>query len=109
MKTMNELLKSNNQYEQMIATHIINYSFQNNWDKVEQSQKGISDCMKYIQDRARKVAVGNVAMVEDKEVYQWAIDFYEGTKSTENKSTAKQEVELEEKELLEGEQLSLFM
>ena len=37
----------------------------------------IEECVKYISQQARKRAENNVAMIEDAEVYGWAVHYYD--------------------------------
>ena len=39
--------------------------------------KSIEECVKYISQQARKRAENNVAMIEDAEVYGWAVHYYD--------------------------------
>lgn len=39
--------------------------------------KSIEECVKYINQQARKRAENNVAMIEDAEVYGWAVHYYD--------------------------------
>lgn len=39
--------------------------------------KSIEECLKYISQQARKRAENNVAMIEDAEVYGWAVHYYD--------------------------------
>lgn len=46
-------------------------------EKVVINRKDFAGCMKYITEEARKKATGNVAVVEDKVVYGWAVHYFE--------------------------------
>jgi hypothetical protein len=39
--------------------------------------KSLDECLKYINQQARKRAENNVAMIEDAEVYGWAVHYYD--------------------------------
>ncbi len=39
-------------------------------------EKNINEMMKYIKDNAKEKAVNNVAVIEDAEVYEWAIKYF---------------------------------
>lgn len=41
-----------------------------------QEQKNLTEMMTYIKDLAKEKAVNNVAVVEDSQVYDWAIDYF---------------------------------
>lgn len=46
-------------------------------EKINAGKKTIAGCMAYVKECARHKAVGNCAMVEDKEVYGWVMHFFE--------------------------------
>lgn len=115
--TLTELLTPKGKYQEMVVDYLLNYTVENNWQKVEESQKPFADCWKYIVDQAQKVKEGNCAMVEDSTVYKWAVEFYEGSKVSkadiekvkkpESAKPAKKKEKKAKKEA-EYEQLSLF-
>lgn len=78
--TLTELLVPKGKYQEMVVDYLLNYTAENNWNKVEESQKPFSECWKNIVDKASKLKDGNCAMVDDTTVYKWAVEFYEGTK-----------------------------
>ena len=45
--------------------------------KIADSNKSISQCFDYIRRRAQKQAVGNCACIEDREVFGWAVHYYD--------------------------------
>lgn len=47
-------------------------------------EKKLDECGKYINNRARKLATGNMAMVESSVVFKWARDFFYGDTEDEN-------------------------
>lgn len=86
--TREELLRANNESEERIAVFLHNYSEQNNWHQVEETQQPLRKCMLFIKGKARKLATDNVAMVEDNDVYTWAVEFYNTTGHNDNKGEA---------------------
>ena len=76
--TRDELLKSKDRNEQIIADYLKRYSEDNHWNQIEATQRPLSECMSKIKELARKKAVGGCACIADNEVFQWAIDFYNG-------------------------------
>ena len=76
--TIDELLKAKDKNEQIIADYLRKYSENNHWSQIEATQRPLSECMSKIKELARKKAVGGCACVADTEVFQWAIDFYNG-------------------------------
>lgn len=47
-------------------------------------EKKLDECGKYINNRARKLASNNMAMVESSVVFKWARDFFYGDTEDEN-------------------------
>ena len=47
-------------------------------------EKKLDECGKYINNRARKLATNNMAMVESSVVFKWARDFFYGDMEDEN-------------------------
>lgn len=65
---------------------------------LQNSEKNIHDCFKYVTAKARKQAVGNCAMIEDSVVFSWAHHYYIESKETideemKPKATAKPKAE----------------
>lgn len=83
MKTLTELLQCIGKNEEMIVDYLLKYTHENGWNKIVETQRPFRECMDFITALARKAAVGSVAIIEDKQVYQWALDFYNGTKPAE--------------------------
>lgn len=46
-------------------------------DRINSGKKTMKDCWSYITSQARKMAVNNCACIEDKEVFGWAVHFFE--------------------------------
>lgn len=91
-------------------------------DKFDNEEKSLKEMYKYICDQARKKAVNNVAMIDDRVVYLWAVTYFiksneelglkkENVKpkkeDTTKKVEDKQDVEKKE-EKKEDNQISMF-
>lgn len=91
-------------------------------DKFNNNEKNIKEMYKYICEQARKKAVNNVAMIDDRVVYLWAVTYFiksneelglkkENVKpkkeDTTKKVEDKQDVEKKE-EKKEDNQISMF-
>ena len=46
-------------------------------DRINTGKKTLNDCFSWIKDQARKRAVNGVAAIEDRQVYGWAIHYFE--------------------------------
>lgn len=91
-------------------------------DKFDNEEKSLKEMYKYICEQARKKAVNNVAMIDDRVVYLWAVTYFiksneelglkkENVKpkkeDTTKKVEDKQDVEKKE-EKKEDNQISMF-
>ena len=45
--------------------------------KMRNQNKNITDMFKYIENQARKQAINGCAMIEDQEVFGWAVHYYD--------------------------------
>ena len=45
--------------------------------KMRNPNKNITDMFKYIENQARKQAINGCAMIEDQEVFGWAVHYYD--------------------------------
>lgn len=93
--TRDELLKTEDAQQGLIATFLAKYAEDNQWTKIEDSQKDIAKCYDYIVGCARKLAKGGKSvMVDDKTVFNWAIEFYEDEQEG-HKATKSDEIKIE--------------
>ena len=108
--TLTELLVPKGKYQEMVVDYLLNYTVENNWNRVEETQKPFSECWKHIVDEARKVKEGNCAMVDDTTVYKWAVEFYEEKKvpAAQIKAAVPVKKAKEKKQEVDDEQLTLF-
>lgn len=92
--TRDELLKTEDAQQGLIATFLAKYAEDNQWTKIEDSQKDIAKCYEHIISQARKLAKGKSVMVDDKTVFNWAIEFYEDVQEG-HKATKSNEIKVE--------------
>ena len=91
-------LKARNGTEQIIVDYINQNASDVLCEKIKASGKTMAGCMDYIRNEAKKKAVNGCACIEDKEVFGWAIHYFEEEslseekKPTENKPVVKAEV-----------------
>lgn len=78
-------------------------------------EKSIKEMYKYICEQARKKAVNNVAMVDGRLVYLWAVTYFTKTneelglkKKETNPKTDEKTKKVEKEEMHENNQLSMF-
>lgn len=46
-------------------------------ERINAGKHNLNDCFNYIRDQAKKRAVGGVAAIEDRQVYGWAVHYFE--------------------------------
>lgn len=61
--------------KEIIKKYLEEFSKENNWNKFDESK--LDECCKYITSEAKKKASKNVAVIEDKVVFGWAVHFYD--------------------------------
>ena len=80
-------------------------------------EKKLDECGKYINNRARKLASNNMAMVESSVVFKWARDFFYGDTEDENtkpeiaegaEMRINEEIEVEARKLAEKKRLAAY-
>ena len=93
------------------------------YEKFDNEEKSIKEMYEYLWDRARKLAKGGVAMVQDNLVFMWAVTYF--TKSNEElrikkeramppsadeviKKEVKKKTDEETKAKEKGDQISMF-
>ena len=69
-----EKIKSN--YAKIICQHIIDVYLDNDENAQKVQDKSLKDCLTDVESKARKMASGNCAVVEDSTVYDWVKEFY---------------------------------
>ncbi len=88
--------KDISQEKRMIIQHLINRCGDDEGlsQDVMQEHKTFEKCYKFIKDKAREKAKDGCAMIEDRQVYEWAEDYYHVDDAAEE---AKKKAEAEER------------
>lgn len=65
-------------YAQVIANYLLNRIETDEClkTKLEETNKTLKGCVEYIKEEARKEAEDNVAIIEDSQVYEWAVHYF---------------------------------
>lgn len=65
-------------YAQAIANYLLNRIETDEClkTKLEETNKTLKGCVEYIKKEARKEAEDNVAIIEDSQVYEWAVHYF---------------------------------
>lgn len=65
-------------YAQAIANYLLNRIETDEClkAKLEETNKTLKGCVEYIKEEARKEAEDNVAIIEDSQVYEWAVHYF---------------------------------
>lgn len=74
-----ETLRSlDKKYAQAIANYLLNRIETDEClkAKLEETNKTLKGCVEYIKEEARKEAEDNVAIIEDSQVYEWAVHYF---------------------------------
>lgn len=116
-------LTANGRNQELILAYIEQNASDVLIEKIKASKKTIGQCMSFIISQAKKKAINNCAMVEDKEVFGWAMHFFEEdsinaneikapvakvvTQGAEKKPEVKKPVEKKPTEQLKG-QMNIF-
>lgn len=61
--------------KKVIKEYLLKYAIDNSWNKFDESK--LDKCIAYIKSQARKRAEDGVAVIEDKEVYGWAVHYFD--------------------------------
>lgn len=73
-------LKAGNTVEQVILDYLEKNASEELVQKINTGKKGMCDCFNYIKEEARKKAVNGCSVIEDREVFGWAIHYFEEDK-----------------------------
>lgn len=78
-KFLQELEENKNPAIRAIGEHLKQLAEQDDQIKMNlgKEKKSLKNCFKYITNEARKYAINNCAMIEDKQVYGWAVHYYD--------------------------------
>lgn len=70
-------LKTEDQNGKIILAYINENASEALTEKINTGKKTMDGCMNYIKEEAKKQAVNGCACIEDKEVFGWAIHYFE--------------------------------
>lgn len=70
-------LEAKNQPQALILAYLEQNASESLAERINQGNHTLQDCFDYIRNKARKQAVNNVAAIEDRQVYGWAIYYFE--------------------------------
>ena len=110
------LKKLDKKYAQAIANYLLNRIETDEClkAKLEETNKTLKGCVEYVKKEAKKQAEDNVAIIEDQQVYEWAVHYFledsidfeptEKPSKKKNKNDDKEEEETEKDETLFGEE-----
>lgn len=70
-------LKADTPYERAILRYLEANASEALEEKINNGNKTLAQCWKYITSEAKKEAKNGCAMIEDQKVYGWAIHFFE--------------------------------
>ena len=113
---LESLKKLDKKYAQAIASHLLTRIETDEClkEKIEVTSKTLIGCIDYCKNEARKQAEDNVAIIEDQQVYEWAVHYFledsidfepkEKPSKKKNKNDDKEEEETEKDENLFGEE-----
>ena len=77
-KLNDEVKDSKNEYKKLIVAHLVKRIKEDSGlgDDVAKDGKSLEGCLLYIKGHAQKSSVNGVAAIEDRQVYEWAEDYY---------------------------------
>lgn len=112
-------LTASTRNEELVLEYLKENASERLADKINSGKKTLADCWKFITDEAKKKAKNGCACIEDREVYGWAVHFFEeddikcaaskaDTGKKPGKASSKKPEERKTVKKLEYEQLSLF-
>ena len=104
-------LKATTDNEKIILNYLTLNASDQLKEKINKGVKTLSQCWKYIETEARKVAVNGCACVQDATVFGWAIHFFEedGIEAADKRvETVKAEPKPKKKTNIEASQINLF-
>ena len=70
-------LEAKNQPQALILAYLEQNASDTLAERINQGSHTLQDCFDYIRNEARKQAVNGVAAIEDRQVYGWAIHYFE--------------------------------
>lgn len=70
-------LEAKNQPQELILQYLEQNASESLAERINQGNHSLQDCFDYIRNEARKQAVNGVAAIEDRQVYGWAVHYFE--------------------------------
>ena len=70
-------LEAKNQPQELILQYLEQNASDSLAERINQGNHSLQDCFDYIRNEARKQAVNGVAAIEDRQVYGWAVHYFE--------------------------------
>lgn len=77
-------LKANTSNEKLVKEYLEKNADATLALKINTGTKTLKGCWNYIVDEARKQAIGNCAVIQDQEVFGWAVHYFEEDSIKEN-------------------------
>ncbi len=70
-------LEAKDRYEEIVLNHLEENASDVLVEKINAGNKSMAGCLDYVKSQAKERAMNGVAMVEDIEVFGWAIHYFE--------------------------------
>lgn len=70
-------LEAKNPAQALILQYLEQNASESLAERINAGSHNLQDCFDYIRNEARKQAVNNVAAIEDRQVYGWAVHYFE--------------------------------
>ena len=70
-------LEAKNPAQELILQYLEQNASESLAERINQGNHTLQECFDYIRNEARKRAVNGVAAIEDRQVYSWAIHYFE--------------------------------
>lgn len=70
-------LEAKNQPQALILAYLEQNASESLAERINAGSHNLQDCFDYIRNEARKQAVNGVAAIEDRQVYGWAVHYFE--------------------------------
>lgn len=83
-------MAKNNSFEQVIQTYLAKRAAEDELFavKYKDESKSVAKCCAYIKEQARKQAQNGCAIIEDAQVFGWAVHYYDESMPTDGKADA---------------------
>lgn len=70
-------LQAQNPAQELILQYLEQNASESLAERINAGKHTLNECFKYISDQAKKRAVNGVAAIEDRQVYGWAVHYFE--------------------------------